>query len=797
MAAGLTSDELKGMASGLQEVTTFGDEAIIGAQNLLLTFTNIGGAGGIFERTTKVTADVATAMGMDLKGAAIQLGKALNDPATGLSMLTRVGITFSEKQKDVIKSLQATGDMAGAQTVILEELERQFGGSAEAAASTFGGAMMQVENAVNDVLEAIGNFIVDNAGVIAIVKEMASGVLDFATDLNKLGESQEGQTQIAVVFQKALVALMEGFAGIVEVLGIAGKAMADFAIWSADAVGSTALFTDEQKRLSYEMDIAAGIVAKYDKQITLLRFKDAASGTNGWAEEIKKLSAYQEHFAKKLRQARIDFHAARIDTDKMTDSSSAAADKLRELAGSLEVVDVAAAITAAETAKLAAKEKELAVAAASAAAAQAELNRTLGVEQVQSMKDLNREIFTYIDAFKRDFPDIAKQQSKVFSDFKKSLDDLPIPEQITRLEAYVGKLRSMWDATGAGSAKAVAAWNQVGEASESAGEKIEAVGEGRGVKKFTTFVLDAIGLVGDLGDKFKDVAGEAAVAAEKAKREWERSAEAMGDSLGNAFSDVWTQAIVDRDSFFEGFDSFTVNLKSTFASALLDPILGAGSPLADLFTLALKPITMLGSAIAEYIFRPMIDGIIAYFTTKEVVEKAEAVSAVGTHAITVAAITTKQMGAIAFMMPGLAAAAALAAVATLGSAWAAAGGLKAVIGLAMAEGKAAGALALASFAEGGFIDKAQLAMVGEGDKPEVIIPLSKPDRARDLLAQTFARHPDLFLSALGGKKSGSAGVGGINNFSITVNGAGDPRQTSAAVVARIDQMLGRRIKGKV
>ena len=38
-AAGVTSEELKNMASELQKVTTFGDEAIIEAQALLLTFT--------------------------------------------------------------------------------------------------------------------------------------------------------------------------------------------------------------------------------------------------------------------------------------------------------------------------------------------------------------------------------------------------------------------------------------------------------------------------------------------------------------------------------------------------------------------------------------------------------------------------------------------------------------------------------------------------------------------------------------------------------------------------------------
>ena len=99
MAAGLNAEQLKDMAEEMQSMTTFGDEAVIGMQNLLLTFTNIGGQGGIFERTTKTVLDVSTAMGQDLKSAAVQLGKALNDPIRGVSALGEVGITFSESQK--------------------------------------------------------------------------------------------------------------------------------------------------------------------------------------------------------------------------------------------------------------------------------------------------------------------------------------------------------------------------------------------------------------------------------------------------------------------------------------------------------------------------------------------------------------------------------------------------------------------------------------------------------------------------------------------------------------------------
>jgi hypothetical protein len=81
-------------------------------------------------------------------GAAIQLGKALNDPTQGVSALSRVGVSFTDVQKDMIKKLQESGDMMGAQRIILGELEKQFGGTAEAVGKTLPGALDRLDNAI-------------------------------------------------------------------------------------------------------------------------------------------------------------------------------------------------------------------------------------------------------------------------------------------------------------------------------------------------------------------------------------------------------------------------------------------------------------------------------------------------------------------------------------------------------------------------------------------------------------------------------------------------------------------------
>ena len=153
-AAGYNLDELKKMASAMQAVTTTGDETILSGMAILATFKQIRGQA--FERTTMSALDLAEVVGTDLNAAMIQLGKALNDPVANLGALSRAGIQFTKDQKVLIKGLWESGKTAEAQSLILDELESQFGGAAKAARDTFGGALQSLKNTLGDIGENIG-----------------------------------------------------------------------------------------------------------------------------------------------------------------------------------------------------------------------------------------------------------------------------------------------------------------------------------------------------------------------------------------------------------------------------------------------------------------------------------------------------------------------------------------------------------------------------------------------------------------------------------------------------------------
>ena len=189
-AAKLNFEQLKKYASELQGKTVFGDEQILNESTAqLLTFTNI--AGDNFKRVQQAALDVATVLDGDLKSTTIQLGKALNDPVKNLSALSRSGIQFSKDQVALIKSLAETNRLADAQTIILNELNRQYGGQAEAAAKVGLGSLRQLKNSLGDLGEEMGMIL------MPVVQKVVEWFQNLVTWLQNL--SPATKTTIVVV----------------------------------------------------------------------------------------------------------------------------------------------------------------------------------------------------------------------------------------------------------------------------------------------------------------------------------------------------------------------------------------------------------------------------------------------------------------------------------------------------------------------------------------------------------------------------------------------------------------------
>jgi hypothetical protein len=150
-----TREHLEEIAGSLQKLTKFGDEEIESMQGVLLGFRNIQGVN--FDRATEDILDMATVMKMDLTSAAQVVGKALDN--LDYDGLARQGFKFTEQEKAQMKAMKDSGDLVGAQVIIMKELEKTYGGASKAVGELDVNLKTKLKNAIGDVNEEIGRSI--------------------------------------------------------------------------------------------------------------------------------------------------------------------------------------------------------------------------------------------------------------------------------------------------------------------------------------------------------------------------------------------------------------------------------------------------------------------------------------------------------------------------------------------------------------------------------------------------------------------------------------------------------------
>jgi hypothetical protein len=224
-AANVTAKQVGSLATAISNKTGADDEAVQSGANLLLTFTKVrnetGKGNDIFNQATLAATDMAAALGTDTKGAALQLGKALNDPIKGVSALGKAGVSFTAQQKEQIKTLVQSGDVLGAQKIILGEMQTQFGGAAKAAADP----LQRLQVVAGNLGERIGG------ALLPTIEKGADLFGQFADGLNfniKVGGGAHSMaTQLGLGVRALGLAFKDGdvtsngFVGTMERVGVA------------------------------------------------------------------------------------------------------------------------------------------------------------------------------------------------------------------------------------------------------------------------------------------------------------------------------------------------------------------------------------------------------------------------------------------------------------------------------------------------------------------------------------------------------------------------------------------------
>ncbi|QFT53546.1 phage tail length tape measure family protein [Microbulbifer sp. THAF38] len=189
-ASGRTAEQLDEQARSVARATLASVSGIREAQGVLVTFKTVQGP--VFDDAIRLSQDLAAVMGGDAKSAALQLGKALEDPATGLTALKRSGVSFTEQEKEQIKTMQESGRVAEAQRMILLKLQQQVGGAGAAEAGGLTGATDSLGQAWEEFLEGLskttGSTSIATAGIqklTGVVENLRRGIAPTDEELQR------------------------------------------------------------------------------------------------------------------------------------------------------------------------------------------------------------------------------------------------------------------------------------------------------------------------------------------------------------------------------------------------------------------------------------------------------------------------------------------------------------------------------------------------------------------------------------------------------------------------------------
>lgn len=196
----ITADEVENMANAFSRVSVYEDDMVASGQLVLLQFDTIGKE--TLPRATQAMLDLATRMNIDLPSAAKVVGKALEGE---LGSLTRFGIVLDDSTKKQIEGLLQVGETAKAQELILAEFEKKFGGAAEAATTTWTGAMANLEKSIANLKGSFGEAILNSESVSAAINHIADAINWLAESFDKMPEG--------------LKLIVAGFVGLIALLG--------------------------------------------------------------------------------------------------------------------------------------------------------------------------------------------------------------------------------------------------------------------------------------------------------------------------------------------------------------------------------------------------------------------------------------------------------------------------------------------------------------------------------------------------------------------------------------------------
>ena len=199
-SAQLSLGDIQDLSAEIGIATLASTQKVRDAAGVLLTFKSISGE--TFKNALRLTQDLAEVGFGDLRTASMQLGKALEEPIVGLGALRRVGVSFTEAQKEQIRVLDMTGRKQEAQEIILRALNDQVGGAGVKAATGLNGAIDSLRENFTLFFEQtkVGRAVVDFLTVS--INKLADAMGDADKNIDALNTTAQVMAEIEVIQRK-------------------------------------------------------------------------------------------------------------------------------------------------------------------------------------------------------------------------------------------------------------------------------------------------------------------------------------------------------------------------------------------------------------------------------------------------------------------------------------------------------------------------------------------------------------------------------------------------------------------
>lgn len=178
------TDAFVEFSNQMQATTGFANDAVLEIGALIQSLGQLDQAG--LQRATKAALDLSVGLGIDLRSAALLVGKAAQGE---IDTFGRYGLAI-QKGKDNAETFAN----------VLETLNQRFGGRAAGEVNTYAGAVRLASNNFSEIGEAVGFAIIQNQSLVNVIKEAGNTFIRLSGSITSNKDAISAFVSQGVVF---------------------------------------------------------------------------------------------------------------------------------------------------------------------------------------------------------------------------------------------------------------------------------------------------------------------------------------------------------------------------------------------------------------------------------------------------------------------------------------------------------------------------------------------------------------------------------------------------------------------